>query len=125
MAGRSTLCFLGRTSHNSKVHRLLAILFSAWGRTLIAIQFSRGTYLAPKMESIMMTEDLIEQRAIMLQKQPQDLQQVREQVLKSRWEAVKQLKKMKKNNIVDFNFEPRLLVIVNNTKFYKTPVGQD
>ena len=67
-----------------------------------------------------MTEDLIEQRAIMLQKQPQDLQQVREQVLKSWWEAVKQLEKMKKKNIVDFNFEPGSLVIVHNTKFYKT-----
>ena len=68
----------------------------------------------------MTTEELIAQRAIMLQKRPQDLQRVREQVLKSQWEAVRQLEKMKKNTIVDFDFKPGSLVIVRNTKFDKT-----
>ena len=76
------------------------------------------------MESIMMTEDLIEQRAIMLQKRPQDLQQVREQVLKSWWEAVKQLEKMKKKNCW---FQLRAWITSHSTqhKILQNPVGQD
>ena len=87
---------------------------------LLPFDLAEATYLAPRMESIMTTEELIAQRAIMLQKRPQDLQRVREQVLKSRWEAVRQLEKTKKNTIVDFDFKPGSLVIVHNTKFDKT-----
>ena len=87
---------------------------------LLPFDLAEATYLAPRMESIMTTEELIAQRAIMLQKRPQDLQRVREQVLKSRWEAVRQLEKTKKNTIVDFDFKPGSLVIVRNTKFDKT-----
>ena len=87
---------------------------------LLPFDLAEATYLAPRMESIMTSEELIVQRAIMLQKRPQDLQRVREQVLKSRWEAVRQLEKTKKNTIVDFDFKPGSLVIVRNTKFDKT-----
>ena len=87
---------------------------------LLPFDLAEATYLAPKMESTMSTEKLIAQRAIMLQKRPEDLKRVQEQVLKARWESVKQLEKAKKNSIKDFNFAPGALVIVRNTKFDKT-----
>ena len=72
------------------------------------------------MDSLMSMEDLIVQRAIMLQKRPEDLLQVQERVLKSQWESVKQLKKMMKNKIHDFDFKPGSLVVIRNSKFNKT-----
>ena len=87
---------------------------------LLPFDLAEATYLAPKLDSIMTTESLIAQRAIMLQKRPQDLQRVREQVLKARWASVKQFEKTKKNNIRDYDFEPGSLVIVRNSKFDKT-----
>lgn len=87
---------------------------------LLPFDLAEATYLAPKMDSQMSTEDLIAQRAQMLQKRPQDLLRVREQVLKSRWASVKQLEKTLKDKIHDFNFKPGALVLVRNAKFDKT-----
>jgi hypothetical protein len=87
---------------------------------LFPFDLAEATYLAQKMDGLMTTEDLIAQRAKMLQKRPEDLQRVRDQVVKARWESVKQLEKTMKNTIKDFNFSPGSLVIVRNTKFDKT-----
>jgi hypothetical protein len=87
---------------------------------LFPFDLAESTYLAQKMDCLMTTEDLIAQRAKMLQKRPEDLQRVRDQVVKARWESVKQLEKTMKNTIKDFNFSPGSLVIVRNTKFDKT-----
>jgi len=86
---------------------------------LLPFDLVEATYLALKMDAIISTKDLIAQRAKMLQKQPQDLLQVCEQVLKSRWEAVKQLEKSMKNKIHDFDHKPGLLVIVRNSQLTK------
>ena len=74
----------------------------------------------PKMDQIMTTEELIAQRAKMLQKRPQDLERVRTMVLKARWDSVKQLEKTMKGKIHDFNFKPGALVLVRNSKADKT-----
>jgi len=86
---------------------------------LLPFDLAEATYLAPKLDQIMSTENLIVQRAKMLQKRPQDLIKVKEQVLKARWEAVKQLEKSAKHKIHDFNFKPGSLVIVRNSRFDK------
>ena len=86
---------------------------------LFPFDLAEATYLAPELENLQSTEDLIAKRAIMLQKRPQDLARVREQVLKARWESVKQLEKGLKNKIIDFNFSPGTLVLVRNSKFDK------
>ena len=52
----------------------------------------------------------------MLQKRPQDLECVREMVLKARWNAIKQLEKSMKDKIKDFDFKPGSLVLVRNSK---------
>ena len=87
---------------------------------LLPFDLAEATYLAPKMDSLMSTEDLIAQRAIMLQKRPEDLLRVRERVLQARWESVKQLEKTMKNKIHDYDFKPGSLVVVRNSKFDKT-----
>ena len=86
---------------------------------LLPFDLAEATYLAPEMDKLLSTEDLISQRAIMLQKRPQDLKRVREQVLKARWDSVKQLEKSVKNQIQDYDFKPGSLVIVRNSKFDK------
>jgi transposase InsO family protein len=83
---------------------------------LLPFDLAEATYLAPKMDSIISTEDLIAQRAKMLQKRPQDLERVKEMVLKARWESVRQLEKSMKDKIHDFNFKPGQLVLVRNSK---------
>ena len=87
---------------------------------LLPFDLAEATYLAPKIDSLMSTEDLIAHRAKMLQKRPQDLLRIREQVFKARWESVKQLEKTASHKIQDFDFEPGSLVIVRNSKFDKT-----
>ena len=86
---------------------------------LFPFDLAEATYLAPKLDNLQTTGDLIAKRAIMLQKRPQDLARVRQQVLKARWEAVKQLEKDFKNKIIDYNFPPGTLVLVRNSKFDK------
>lgn len=86
---------------------------------LLPFDLAEATYLAPSMDSMMSTVDLIAARAKMLQKRPQDLLRVKEQILKARWESVRQLEKMSKNNIRDYDFSPGSLVIVRNTRFDK------
>ena len=55
----------------------------------------------------------------MLQKHPQDLNHVQEQVLKARWQSVRQLKKSMSNKIHDFDFKVGMLVLVQNSWFDK------
>ena len=86
---------------------------------LFPFDLAEATYLAPELDNLQTTGDLIAKRAIMLQKRPQDLARVRQQVLKARWEAVKQLEKDFKNKIIDYNFPPGTLVLVRNSKFDK------
>jgi hypothetical protein len=86
---------------------------------LLPFDLAEATYLAPKMDSLMTTEDLISQRAMMLQERPQDLIRVQKQVQKARWESIKQLEKTFGHNIRDYDFQPGSLVLVQNLKFDK------
>ena len=87
---------------------------------LFPFDLAEATYLAPGLQSLVSTEELIAQRAIMLQKRPQDLLRVRERLVKARWDSVIQLEKSLKGRIQDFDFKPGQLVIVRNSKFDKT-----
>ena len=73
---------------------------------LLPFNLAKAIYLSPKIDHEMSTEDLIAQRAIMLQKRPQNLDHVRKMVLKARWNSVKQLEKSMKSRIQDFDFKP-------------------
>lgn len=86
---------------------------------LLPFDLAEATYLAPALNKIVSTEDLIAERAKMLMKRPADLQRVRELVTKARWQSVRQLEKDQAKNIKDFNFVPGMLVIVKNSRFDK------
>ena len=86
---------------------------------LFPFDLAEATYLAPDIKSLLSTEDLIAQHAIMLQKRNQELLRVCEEVVKARWKSVKQLEKTVKSNIQDFDFKPGSLVLVRNLKFDK------
>jgi hypothetical protein len=87
---------------------------------LLPFDLAEATYLAPKLDYVMSTEDLIAQRARMLQKRPQDLERVKEAVLKARWESVRQLEKSMAGKIHDFDFKPGTLVLVRNSRIDKS-----
>ncbi|KAF9536379.1 hypothetical protein CPC08DRAFT_738899 [Agrocybe pediades] len=86
---------------------------------LLPFDLAEATYLAPTLSKLMSTEDLIAIRAKMLLKRSEDLQRVREQVTKSRWDTIKQLEKAHKNQIHNFDFKPGTLVLVRNSRFDK------
>lgn len=86
---------------------------------LLPFDLAEATYLAPTLDHLMSTEDLLAIRAKMLLKRPEDLQRVRDMVTKSRWNAVKQLEKSHENQVHDFNFKPGCLVLVRNSRFDK------
>ena len=90
---------------------------------LLPFDLAEATYLAPNFDKPITTEELIAARAKMLMKRPADLQRVREQVLKARWEAVKALEKKSANKIVNYDFKPGTLVLVRNSRFDKTVTG--
>ncbi|KJA14286.1 hypothetical protein HYPSUDRAFT_195262 [Hypholoma sublateritium FD-334 SS-4] len=52
----------------------------------------------------------------MLQKRPQDLARVHDQVLKACWDAVRRFEKTHASSIIDFNFQPGALVLVRNSR---------
>ncbi|KJA18650.1 hypothetical protein HYPSUDRAFT_111329, partial [Hypholoma sublateritium FD-334 SS-4] len=83
---------------------------------VLPFDLAEGTYLAPVFSARISTEEMIATRAIMLQKRPQDLARVHEQVLKARWAAVRQFEKTHASSIVDFNFQPGSLVLVRNSR---------
>jgi hypothetical protein len=83
---------------------------------LLPFNLAEAMYLVPDFDQdgkgLMTTEELIAERAKMLQKRTQDLKRVRGKVFQARWESVKQLEKRMKNKIQDLKFNPGSLVLV-------------
>jgi hypothetical protein len=82
---------------------------------LLPFDLAEATYLAPALTKPISTEDLIATHAIQLCKRPQDLAQVKEAVLKSRYTSIQEFNKKYENAIHDFNFDPGTLVLVRNS----------
>jgi hypothetical protein len=77
------------------------------------------TYLAPSLTKPISTEDLIVACAIQLRKQPQDLAEVKEAVLKAQYASICEFNKKYENTIQGFNFDPGSLVLVHNSQHDK------
>jgi hypothetical protein len=65
----------------------------------------------------MSTTDLIATYALQLQKQSQDLQKVKEHILKACYKSIWQFNKKYTNLVQDFNFSPGSLVLVHNSQY--------
>lgn len=124
MGRRRSISFLAWTGIYTEIVRILPILAHGL-ELLLPFDLAETTYIVPKMDQIMSTENLIAQGAKMLQKRPQDLKRVRSAVLKARWESVKQLEKSMKKKIQHFDFKPGNLVLFRNSKIDQTRRSHD
>jgi hypothetical protein len=87
---------------------------------LFPFDLSEATYLVPLPNTDpFSTTGLIAWRARQLQKRRQDLDAIREQVLKARFLSIKQFEATFKNRIKDFDFQPGSLVLVRNSRVEK------
>ena len=80
---------------------------------------AEATYLVPPLDAPMSTEDLLAIRARQLQKRAEDLEEIKERVLKARWESVRQFVKLHQHRIRDYDFKPGSLVLVRNSAVEK------
>ncbi len=83
---------------------------------LFPFDLAEATYLAPPLTKPIPTVDLIAYRAIQLQKRPGNLIQVKQRLLKARWDSARHFEEANRNLIKDFNFDPGKLVLVRNSR---------
>jgi hypothetical protein len=80
---------------------------------LLLFDLTEATYMAP-LQSAMSTTKLIALQAHQLQKQPEDLDTIRDRVIKARFTSIHQFKKKYTNMIRAYQFAPSDLVLVCN-----------
>jgi len=76
---------------------------------------TEATFLIPKLDSPLSTQELIAIRACQLQKCPEALAAIKECVLKSCYTSIGQFEKDHVNLIVDYDFKQGALVLVRNS----------
>ncbi|KAJ6595925.1 hypothetical protein B0H10DRAFT_1828866, partial [Mycena sp. CBHHK59/15] len=81
---------------------------------LFPFDIAEATYMSPILDKEISTAEMIAARALRLMKREDELQLMRSQVYEDRIKSIRQWEKDNTNNIVDFDFEPRRLVIVWN-----------
>jgi hypothetical protein len=83
---------------------------------LLPFDITEATYLAPTQDFGISTEELIAIRAQQLSKRPNELEDMRQRVAKSRQRNLEQFEKRHGSRIIDFDFESGALVLVRNTR---------
>jgi hypothetical protein len=84
---------------------------------LFPFDLSEATFMAPSPSGMLSTADLIAQRAIYLQKRPEELERIRQKLHKARIGSAKDYEDRVKASMRDFKFDPGSLVLVRNSKF--------
>jgi len=82
---------------------------------ILPFDVTEATFLIPKLDCPLSTEDLIAIHARQLQKRPEDLAAIKERVLKACYESISQFEKDHTNLIMDYNFTEGALVLVWNS----------
>jgi hypothetical protein len=83
-------------------------------KPLLPFDLAKATYLAPPLDTMEMM-DLLAIRARQLQKWKEDLEMVKERVLKVRYASVRHFLDKHQHTIRDFDFKPGALVLVRNS----------
>ena len=83
---------------------------------LLPFDLLEATYLSPPQDFGMSTEDLIALRARQLAKRPDDLEQMRESVHRTRVKNLRRFEREHGSRIIDFDFKPGALVLIRNTR---------
>jgi hypothetical protein len=82
---------------------------------LFPFDLAEATYMVPKQDT-MTTPELIALRARQLRKRPEDLDAIKERVLKSRYASVRQFEEKFANTIHNYDLRPGDLVLVRNSR---------
>jgi hypothetical protein len=83
---------------------------------VLPFDLTHATFLAPKLDRPLTTEELIAHRARQLEKREGDLAEIEEKILKSRYASIAYFMKKNSANIRLQNFEPGTLVLIRNKK---------
>jgi len=83
---------------------------------LLPFDILEATYLAPRQDFGITTEQLIATRARQLAKRPEDLEQMQSTVTKARRQNIQRFEQQHHSRIIDFDFDPGSLVLVRNTR---------
>ena len=82
---------------------------------VLPFDLTLATFLVPNLANPMSTAELIATHIRQLQRHEDDLAAIHANVLKSRYELVRQFKRQYEGTIRDFNFQPGALVLVRNS----------
>ena len=85
-------------------------------KPVLPFDVAEATYLAPTLDAPVTTEDLLSIRARQLEKRQEDLEAIKERVLKARYDSIAQFERRFANLIIDYDFEPGALMLVRNTR---------
>ena len=83
---------------------------------LLPFDILEATYLVPRQDFGISTEDLIALRARQLAKRPEDIEMMRDTVTKARCKSLEQFEKRHASRIIDFDFKPGALVLIRNSR---------
>ena len=83
---------------------------------LLPFDIVEATYLVPKQDFGISTEELIATRARQLSKRPDDLDNMQAIVTRTRRQNLRRFEQQHRSRIVDFDFQPGSLVLVRNTR---------
>ena len=82
---------------------------------VLPFDITLATFLVPDITDKLSTADLITTRTRQLQRREDDLTAIHSNVLKSRFESVRQFERQFENTIRDYNFGPGAFVLVRNS----------
>ena len=87
---------------------------------ILPFDIAEATYLMPTPVSLLTTAQLIAQRAIALQKRPEQIQKLRSVVYEARVRAAERFEREHVRTVKDFNFKRGHLVLMRNTAVEKS-----
>ena len=90
---------------------------------VLPFDITLSTFLVPNLTNKLSTVDLIATRARQLQRREDDLAAIHSNILKSRFESVRQFERQFENTIRDYDFGPGAFVLVRNSSV-ETDLGR-
>ncbi len=90
---------------------------------VLPFDITLATFLVPNLANLMSTVELITTCIRQLQKRNDDLATIHDNMLKSRFESVKQFTRQYENTIRDHDFKPGTLVLIRNSSI-ETDLGR-
>ena len=90
---------------------------------ILPFDITLATFLVPDIAKPLSTSELLAIRACQLQKHDEDLAAIHDNVLKCRFESVRQFERTHERTLHDFDFKPGALVLVRNSSI-ETDLGR-